>query len=109
MRYMVHTTEGPKFSSSQELVNALETMVLPSLDTLANLEADGTIIGGGIPVGDRAVAFVIEAESNDHLDRLLRDLPIWGMLKWSVTPLEPFEARAEQEREFIEATKSRER
>ncbi len=108
MRYMVHTTEGPKYNSPQELVNALETMVLPSLDTLINLEADGTIIGGGVPVGDRALAFVIEADSNDHLDRLLRDLPIWGMLKWSVIPLEPFDARADQDREFVEATKSRE-
>jgi hypothetical protein len=109
MRYMVHTAEGPKFTSSQEMVNALESTVLPSLDTLVNLEADGTIVGGGVPVGDRALAFIIEADSNDHLDRLLHDLPIWGMLKWSVIPLEPFEARAEQEREFVEATKSRKR
>jgi len=91
------------------MVNALETTVLPSLDALADLEADGTIVGGGIPVGDRAMAFVIEADSNEHLDRLLHDLPIWGMLKWSVTPLEPFQVRAEQEREFIEATKSHKR
>ena len=109
MRYMVHTTEGPKFTSPKELANALETTVLPSLETLINLETDGTIIGGGIPVGDRAVAFVIEADSNEHLDRILHDLPIWSMLKWSVIPLEPFDARAEQEREFLDATKSRER
>lgn len=109
MRYMVHATEGPKFASSQEMANALETTVLPSLDALADLEADGTIIGGGVPVGDRALAFVIEADSNEHLDRLLHDMPIWGMLKWSVTPLEPFHARAEQEREFVEAAKSHQR
>jgi len=109
MRYMVHATEGPKFASSQEMLNALETVVLPSLDALADLEANGTIVGGGVPVGDRALAFVIEAESNDHLDRLLHDLPIWGMLKWSVMPLEPFEARAEQERSFVEEAKSHKR
>ena len=109
MRYMVHATEGPKFTSTQEMVNALESVVLPSLDALANLDADGTIVGGGVPVGDRALAFIIEADSNDHLDRMLHDLPIWGMLNWSVIPLEPFDARAEQEREFVEATKSQRR
>jgi hypothetical protein len=31
------------------------------------------------------------------------------MLKWSVMPLEPFEARAEQERSFVEEAKSHKR
>jgi muconolactone delta-isomerase len=60
---------------------------------------------GGIPVGERAMAFIIEAESHDDLDRTLRSLPIWGALEWEVTPLQDFQSRFEQEREILKEMK----
>ncbi len=39
-----------------------------------------------------------EAESNEKLDRMLREIPFWGMVRWEVTPLEGFETRAAEER-----------
>ena len=32
---------------------------------------------------------------------MLRNLPMWGALKWMVVPLESFEGRAAQEREIV--------
>jgi hypothetical protein len=34
------------------------------------------------------------------------DKPIWGLLEWKVTPLQSFEARAEMERQAVQALKS---
>ena len=77
--------------------------VLPSrsLPTLAGL----TILAGGLPVGDRAFVFIIEAASNEELDQLLRSIPAWGVLKWKVTPLQSFSGRAAQEREVVKQLK----
>jgi hypothetical protein len=49
-------------------------------------------------VGERAFVFVGEAESNEKLDRMLREIPFWEMVRWEVTPLEGFETRAAEER-----------
>ncbi|MCP4318464.1 MAG: hypothetical protein GY789_21215, partial [Hyphomicrobiales bacterium] len=47
---------------------------------------------------ERAFVFIVEAESNDELDRLLRNLPAWGVLEWDVVPLQSFAGRSDQER-----------
>ena len=60
----------------------------------------------GFPVGDRAFMCVIEAASNDEADRIVRDMPAWGLLEWKVTPLQSVEARAELERNVVQALKS---
>ncbi len=52
------------------------------------------------------MAFIVEAESNDELDVLLHELPAWGVLKTSVTPLRRFEERLETERQFTEQLES---
>ncbi|MEK7203920.1 MAG: hypothetical protein AAB254_00280 [candidate division NC10 bacterium] len=70
MRYLVHASEGPGFASSEK-----------------------KILGGGLPIGDRAFVFVAEASSNEELDRMLREIPMWGSLKWHVTALQTFEGR----------------
>ena len=50
--------------------------------------------------------FIIEAASNDEADRIVRDMPAWGLLEWKVTPLQSVEARAEMERKAVQALKS---
>jgi hypothetical protein len=49
--------------------------------------------------------FIAEAASNEELDRLLRSIPAWGVLKWKVTPLQSFAGRATQERDEVKKLK----
>lgn len=101
MRYLVHASEGPGFASPEETVQVLEKIVLPSFDALIKLEKEKKILGGGLPIGDRAFVFIAEASSNEELDRILREIPMWGALKWHVTALQSFEGRAAQERQVV--------
>lgn len=65
------------------------------------LEKEGKILAGGLPVGDRAFVFIVEAASNQQLDELLRSIAAWGVLKWQVTALQSFAGRAAQERIIV--------
>ena len=107
MRYLVSGSEGPGFASPEEAVEILEEVVLPTFDALMKLEAQKKIAAGGLPVGDRAFIFIVEAASNEELDRLLRSLPAWGVLEWHVTPLQSFAGRAAQERDVVKQFKKR--
>jgi hypothetical protein len=46
--------------------------------------------------------FIAEADDNDAIDRLVRDLPAWGVLVWTITPLQTFAGRAAVERSVLE-------
>ena len=105
MKYLVIGSEGPGFCSDEEAADVLESVVIPAFEELKELEDEGTIVGG-LPVGDRGFVFVADAESHDDLDRMLRSLPIWGVLEWEVTPLQDFAARAQQERTILKSLKA---
>ena len=80
----------------------LRSAVLPGHEALINLKSEGKIVAGGFPVGERAIAFVVEAESPKELDSLLQEIPFWGIVKTKVTALQDFEDRRDQDRQFIE-------
>ncbi len=105
MRYLVVGSGGPGFGAPEEALDMLENGILPTFEVLLTLEKEQKIVAGGLPVGERAVVFIAEASSNDELDRMLRDLPAWGVLDWEVTPLQSFQGRADQEREVVEQLK----
>ena len=105
MKYLVVGSGGPGFASPKEAVKVLEGVVLPSFDQLIRLEKEKIILAGGLPVGDRAFVFIIEASSNEELDQMLRKLPMWGSLDWQVTPLQTFSGRAAQERRIVKEIK----
>ncbi len=105
MKYLVIGSEGPGFSSPEEAVAILEGAVLPSLDGLIRLEKRRKILAGGLPVGERALVFIVDAASNEELDQLLQDLPLWGVLSWQVTPLQSFTGRAAHERDAVKKLK----
>jgi len=102
MKYLVVGSGGPGFSSPEEAIQVLENIILPSFDQLINLEKEKKILGGGLPVGDRAFVFIVEASSNDEVDNMLRNIPMWGSLDWEVTALQSFSGRADRERKIIE-------
>src|SRR2546426_12722405 len=106
MRYLVTGSEGPGFASPEETVGVLEKIVIPSFDALTALESKRKIVAGGLPLGDRAFVFIVDGKSNEEVDALLRALPMWGVLKWQVTPLQSFKGRARVEREAVRSLKA---
>ena len=96
-QYLVNAQNGPSFNTPEEAVEVLETVIFPLFDALIKLEEEGAI-SGGLPLGDRAFCFVMEAKDNFEADRILRDLPGWPLLDWDVTPLQSIAGRYEQER-----------
>jgi len=66
-QYLVVGSGGPGFASPEEAVKVLEGTILPSFDQLIRLEKEKKILAGGLPVGDRAFAFIVEASSNEEL------------------------------------------
>jgi len=105
MKYLVIGSGGPGFANPEEAVSVLQEIILPSFDKLIGLEKKKKILAGGLPVGDRAFVFIAEASSNEELDQLLRELPMWGALDWEVTPLQTFAGRAAQERNIVRELK----
>ncbi len=101
MKYLVTATEGPAFASPAETAYLLKKIILPGFDAVMKLESEKKILAGGLPVGDRALVFIIEAASHEELDKLLRGLPFWPVLEWDVTALQTFEGRAAQDRQFV--------
>src|SRR5439155_15320355 len=66
MRYLVTGSEGPGFASPEETVGVLERIVIPSFDVLTALESKRKIVAGGLPLGDRAFVFIVDAKSNEE-------------------------------------------
>ena len=72
MRYLVtgeYIDPGPMLSPQQG-IQIFEQTILPSLEALVKLEAEGKILAGGILVGDRAGVMIVEVDSNAALDQL---------------------------------------
>ena len=104
MQYLVtmdFVDPGPLLAP-QQLLGMYRTAVLPGHEALSNLKSEGKILAGGYPVGERAIAFIIEADSPKELDSLLLEVPFWGITKTKVTPLQDFEDRQDQDRHFAE-------
>jgi hypothetical protein len=107
MKYLVigeAVDAGPMLQPGQ-VTAMIEQAIIPSLDMLAKWEADKKIVGG-LYVGDRKGVFILEAESNDEVDKMLESLPFWGLLKWNVSALQSFESRSTLEKTIVEKMKT---
>ena len=89
----------------QQLVPMIEHRIIPSFEALVKLEAEEKVVAGGVLVGKRTGAFIVEAASNEELNQLMHQLPFWGLLKWKVAPLHSFEGAAAQARQDLERMK----
>jgi len=108
MRYLVvgeFVDPGPLLPL-QQLVQLLEQAVLPSLEALAKLEDEKKVLGGGVLAGARGGAFILDVASHDEANRILQNLPFWGVLKWTLTPLQGFRERVADERPRVERLKA---
>ena len=81
----------------QQLLGMYRTAVLPGHEALISLKSEGIILAGG-----RAIAFIVEADSPKALDSPLLEIPIWGITKTKVTPLQDFEDRRDQDQQAAE-------
>jgi muconolactone delta-isomerase len=104
MQYLV-TMElvdpGPLLAP-QQVLEMYRTTVLPGHEALINLRSEGKVLAGGYPLGERAIAFIVEADSPKELDSLLLEIPFWGITKTKVTPLQDFEDRRDQDQQAAE-------
>lgn len=96
MKYLVTGTNGPGFFSAEEALEVLDGEILPTFEALIKLEAEKKIVGG-LPIGERAFVFILEASSHDEADQLIRSLPSWGAFDWEVVPLQSLQLRANYE------------
>jgi muconolactone delta-isomerase len=90
---------GPLLPPDQFL-GMMRQAVLPGHEAISSLRSEGKILAGGFPVGERAIAFIIEADSPKELDASLQGMPFWGITKTKVTPLQNFEDRRDQDRQL---------
>ncbi len=107
MRYLVtgaYVEPGPLLPPDK-VVQMVENVVLPSLQSLAQMESDGKVIAGGIHAGARVGTMIVEAGSHEEVDQLIGRLPFWGLLRWTVTPLVSFGDRAQWEGELVKQLK----
>ena len=88
-----------------QVVELIEGIVFPSLERLQEWNQKGKI-SGGLLTGERAGVFVIDAANNEELDRLLLELPMWGILKWTVTPLTSWGDRMKSEHAALDRLKA---
>jgi len=102
--FLIKTSEGPGFTAPEEVAEVLEKGILP---TFAALMAEKRIIAGGLPVGSRTFYMIVEANNHDEIDRMLRDLPAWGVFSWKVVALQSFAGRAEMEKKILKQLKSK--
>jgi hypothetical protein len=89
----------------QQVVHVVENMALPSFEIMAKLQDEKKILAGGLLTGARAGAFIVDAESNHEVSRMLMELPMWGVVTWEVQPLDSFRERHAQERKVIDRLK----
>ena len=99
MQYLVRmdfVDPGPMLPIEQ-YAGMMRRAVLPGHEALQTLKSEGRILAGGFPIGERAIAFIVESDSPNELDELLEFVPFWGIVKTQVTPLQAFEDRHDQD------------
>ena len=80
----------------------IEQLIFPTLDRAEQLAAEGTILSGGVAVGEIALRFIVEADSSEHVDRVVTSLPVWTVAKTRVTPLISFGERREHVKTLLD-------
>ena len=91
---------------SDQNVQILEKQLIPGIEAIIKLQDEKTILAGGVVVGGKSGVFIIEAASNEDLDRLLLSLPQWNLVKVDVTPLQSYSSRLPRSRETLKRLKA---
>jgi muconolactone delta-isomerase len=76
--------------SMGQLSQIVAEAILPSLEALKDLQAKGKVLVGGHPVGQQYILMVMEAESEDEVHELLKDLPLSELGSTAITEMRSF-------------------
>jgi hypothetical protein len=82
----------------------LENVINPSLEIVEGWVKENKA-QGGLLAGQRQGVFIIEAGSAEELGAMLQSLPFWGIIKWSVVPMESLRSRIEMQKKIVEKLK----
>ena len=91
--------------TSEAFPQVWEEVIRPSLESIAKM-ADEKKVTGGILAGQRAGAWIVDAQSNEEVGTILGNLPFWGLVRWDVTPLQSIRSAIERDRKAVEAMKA---
>ncbi len=106
MLYLIKGEAMPNVPAQPEqVVVMLENMMLPSLKALAGMEREKKLVGGTM-AGRRAFAIILEAPSNEEVEKWLQSLPFWGIVDWRVTPLVSFQTRLDSVTSMVQRVKA---
>ncbi len=108
MRFLV-TIDGTDVgvgTPPERLIQQVDQMVIPGIETLAQWEQEGRIHGGGYTAA-RGGVFIIDADSSEEVDQLVTSLPHWGLVKIDVKPLISTRALLERARAISQRTQER--
>jgi muconolactone delta-isomerase len=75
----------------ERLVGVIREAVLPSVESLIALKTQGKVVTGGYPIGQGAIVFIVETDSEEELHEILEGLPLSEVAEAKVTPLRTFE------------------
>jgi len=81
----------------------IEQIIFRTLARAEELVAEKRILGGGAVVGRIALRFIIEADSAEHVDRLITSLPVWPVAETRVTPLITLAERRTHVQQLLES------
>jgi hypothetical protein len=81
-----------------QLASVIREAILPSVEALSSLTAQGKVVTGGYPIGERFMVFIVEADSEEEVREVLESLPLSRVArKTSVRPIAMFEELCEGE------------
>ena len=80
-----------------QLTALIRGAILPSVESLMELKAQGKLVSGGYPMGRPAIVLLVEAESEDELYEILEGLPLWNQVEVEATRMQGFEELADSD------------
>jgi hypothetical protein len=69
------------------LARIVREAILPSVEALIPLGAEGKLVTGGYLIGEGTMVFVFEAESEEEVREMLDGLPLSGVAKPNIRPM----------------------
>lgn len=106
MRYLVTTesVDSGELMAPKQNAALIEDAVLPTLKLLIEWEKAGKA-KCGIFTGRRGGTMIVDADSNEALNDMLQQLPVWGFSEIDVIPLDSMEHRLKFEGDIAKMLK----
>jgi len=89
----------------EAMVRILERAVAGH-ERVLQLRKEGKVIGGGSMTGRKGEVLIVEADSNEELNAILRSIPYWIFHHMEITPLSNTEVQYETDRDLLKKLKA---